>query len=56
MTDDFPADAIVAASRRNQCDLIYMAAHGRRGFKRSMLGSQAQKVLSPSRIPVLVRR
>ena len=56
VTSDFPADAIVAAARRNGCDLIFMATHGRRGFRNSMLGSQTQKVLSLSKVPVLVHR
>lgn len=56
VTSDFPADAIVAAARRNGCDLIFMPSHGRRGFKNSMLGSQTQKVLSLSKVPVLVHR
>jgi nucleotide-binding universal stress UspA family protein len=56
VTDDFPADAIVAAARRHKCDLIFIASHGRHGFKTSMLGSQTHKVLAQSRIPVLVQR
>jgi nucleotide-binding universal stress UspA family protein len=56
VTDDYPADAIVAAAKRYKCDLIFMASHGRSGFKRSMLGSQTQKVLSQSAVPVLVHR
>lgn len=56
VTDDFPADAIVAAARRNHCDLIFMGSHGRHGFRSSLLGSQTQKVLSKSKIPVLVHR
>ena len=56
VTDDYPAEAIVAAARRNKCDLIFMPTHGRHGFKSSMLGTQTQKVLSLSRIPVLVHR
>lgn len=56
VTDDFPAEAIVAAARRNKCDLIFIASHGRHGFKSSLLGSQTQKVLAQSRIPVLVQR
>jgi nucleotide-binding universal stress UspA family protein len=56
VTSDFPADAIVAAARRHGCDLIFMPTHGRRGFKNSMLGSQTQKVLSLSKVPVLVHR
>lgn len=56
VTDDFPAEAIVAAAYRNKCDLIFMASHGRHGFKSSMLGSQTQKVLAQSKIPVIVHR
>jgi nucleotide-binding universal stress UspA family protein len=56
VTDDFPADAIVAAAKRNKCDLIFIASHGRHGFKASMLGSQTHKVLAQSKIPVLVQR
>lgn len=55
-TNDYPADAIVAAAERHKCDLIFMASHGRAGFRPSMLGSQTQKVLSQSKIPVLVSR
>jgi nucleotide-binding universal stress UspA family protein len=56
VTDDYPADAIVTAARRNKCDLIVMASHGRSGFRASMLGSQTQKVLAQSKVPVLVHR
>ncbi|HWE16526.1 MAG TPA: universal stress protein, partial [Hyphomicrobiaceae bacterium] len=38
------------------CDLIVMASHGRRGFTRFLLGSQAMRVLTGSRVPVLVYR
>ena len=55
-TDDFPADAIMAAAKRNKCDLIFMASHGRSGFRDSMLGSQTQKVLSQAKVAVLVSR
>ena len=56
VTDDYPAEAIVAAARRNRCDLIFMPTHGRHGFKNSMLGTQTQKVLSLAKVPVLVHR
>lgn len=56
VTDDYAAEAIIAAAKRNKCDLIFMGSHGRRGFKSSLLGSQTQKVLSRSKIPVLVHR
>jgi len=56
VTSDFPADAIVAAAKRSKCDLIFISSHGRHGFKPSMLGSQTQKVLAQSKIPVTVHR
>jgi nucleotide-binding universal stress UspA family protein len=55
-TDDFPASAILAVAKREKCDLIYIASHGSSGFKDSLLGSQTQKVLAQSTIPVLVHR
>jgi len=56
LTNDYPADAIVAAAKRHKCDLIFMATHGRGGFRDSLLGSQTQKVLAQSKVPVLVHR
>jgi len=53
---DDPYEAIIASARRNVCDLIVMAAHGRRGLKGLLLGSETQKVLVHSGIPVLVFR
>lgn len=51
-----PYEAIIAAAARHDCDLILMASHGRRGVKGLLLGSQTQKVLTHSKIPVLVYR
>jgi nucleotide-binding universal stress UspA family protein len=56
VTDDFPADAILAVAKRRKCDLIIMASHGRRGLSGVLLGSETQKVLTHARIPVLVCR
>ena len=53
---DDPYEAIISAARDNQCDLIVMASHGRRGIKGLLLGSETQKVLVHSAIPVLVHR
>ena len=53
---DFPAEAIIAAAKAKGCDLIVMASHGRRGVARLLLGSQANKVLTLSTIPVLICR
>lgn len=56
VSDDQPYEAIVRAARELGCDLICMASHGRRGVKGLLLGSETQKVLTHSQIPVLVFR
>jgi nucleotide-binding universal stress UspA family protein len=53
---DLVAEAILAAAKKNRCDLIVMASHGRRGLKRLLLGSETQHVLTHGNIPVLVLR
>jgi nucleotide-binding universal stress UspA family protein len=53
---DSPYEAIISAARDHQCDLIVMASHGHRGIKGLLLGSETQKVLVHSAIPVLVHR
>ena len=53
---DLVAEAIIATAKRNKCDLIVMASHGRKGLKRLLLGSETQQVLTHSHIPVLVLR
>jgi nucleotide-binding universal stress UspA family protein len=54
--DDSPYEAIIRVAERKGCDLILMASHGRRGVRALLLGSETQKVLTHSRIPVLVYR
>ena len=56
MKDAYPSDGILAAASENQCDLIVMGSHGRRGISRILLGSQANSVVSQSTIPVLICR
>jgi nucleotide-binding universal stress UspA family protein len=51
-----PWQAILAAARKNRCDAIVMASHGRRGVSAMLLGSETQKVLTHSRLPVIVVR
>jgi nucleotide-binding universal stress UspA family protein len=51
-----PWEAIIAHARRMECDLLVMASHGRRGVSALLLGSETQKVLTHSTIPVLVVR
>lgn len=53
---DNPYQAILEAAREKGCDLIAMASHGRKGVKALLLGSETQKVLVHSQIPVLVFR
>ncbi len=51
-----PWEAILAAAKKHKCDAIVMASHGRRGISAVLLGSETQKVLTHSTIPVLVVR
>ena len=55
-TSDQPYEAIIATAKERDCDLIMMASHGRRGVQAFLLGSETQKVLTHSKIPVLVFR
>ena len=54
--DDHPHQAIIATAQDKQCDLICMASHGRKGVSALVLGSETTKVLTHSKIPVLVCR
>ena len=51
-----PYELIIAAADDHDCDLIFMASHGRSGVSALLLGSETQKVLAHSRILVLVYR
>jgi len=53
---DQPWQAIIDAAREAGCDLIAMTSHGRNGVAALILGSQTTKVLTHSRIPVIVYR
>lgn len=53
---DEPHSAIVNAAKRNGCDLIFMASHGRTGLQELLHGSQTHEVLTRSKIPTLVFR
>lgn len=48
--------AIIETAMARQCDLIAMASHGRKGLRGMLLGSETQKVLTHSHVPVLVYR
>ena len=54
MTSDRPYETILSAAEARGCDLIFIASHGRRGIKGLMLGSETQKLLQHTTIPVLV--
>lgn len=56
VTADHPYEQIIAAAEQRQCDLIVMASHGRKGIKALLLGSETHKVLTHTRVPVLVFR
>ena len=50
------ADAIVDEAKEAGCDLIAIGTHGRRGVSRALLGSDAERVLRQSHVPVLLVR
>jgi nucleotide-binding universal stress UspA family protein len=51
-----PYEEIVKTAEKSRCDVIFMASHGRKGLNKLFLGSETQKVLAHSSIPVLVFR
>ena len=53
---DVVSNAVIAAAKEQQCDLIVMASHGRRGLSRLLLGSETQQVLTHASTAVLVVR
>jgi nucleotide-binding universal stress UspA family protein len=54
--EEHPYQAIINTAKSNGCDLIMMASHGRRGISAMVIGSETVKVLTHSKIPVLVQR
>jgi nucleotide-binding universal stress UspA family protein len=53
---DHPYEEIISSAENRKCDLIMMASHGRRGLDAVLLGSETVKVLTHTKIPVLVVR
>lgn len=51
-----PYEEIISTAKKFNCDVIFMASHGRKGLNRLFLGSETQKVLAHSSLPVLVFR
>jgi len=53
---DHAYQALIDCAQDRQCDLIVMASHGRSGASAILMGSQTTKVLTHSKVPVLVYR
>ena len=51
-----PALAIIAAAKKNKCDVIVMGSHGHGGLAALFLGSETQKVLAHCKLPVIIAR
>ncbi|OGA36126.1 MAG: hypothetical protein A3F75_05160 [Betaproteobacteria bacterium RIFCSPLOWO2_12_FULL_64_23] len=51
-----PSEAIIRIAGEQHCDLIVMASHGRRGISGLLMGSETQKLLTHTTIPVLIVR
>lgn len=56
VSDQRPAEGILDTAILEECDLIVMASHGRRGIQKMLLGSQTAEVIALSKTPVLVLR
>ncbi|HXW71856.1 MAG TPA: universal stress protein [Methylocella sp.] len=52
--EERPYKAIIDTANSKNCDLIVMASHGRHGISAMVLGSESVKVLTHSKIPVLI--
>nr|WP_244222795.1 universal stress protein [Cupriavidus lacunae] len=56
VANDHPYEATIKTAEDTGCDLIVMASHRRRGVQGMLIGSETLKVLTHSKIPVLVYR
>jgi len=56
VTNERVAEVIVDQAKQHSCDLIVMGTHGRRGFSRVAMGSEAEQVARTSPVPVLLVR
>lgn len=54
--DSLAHEAVINTARKRKCDLIVMSSHGRGSLSALFLGSETMKVLSHSKLPVLVCR
>jgi nucleotide-binding universal stress UspA family protein len=55
-SSDHPYEEIVNTAQDRGCDVIFQASHGRRGVRALIMGSETNKVLTHTKIPVLVFR
>jgi nucleotide-binding universal stress UspA family protein len=53
---EHPWEEIIKTATERGCDVIFMASHGRRGMAALVIGSETNKVLTQTKIPVLVSR
>ena len=53
---DVPYEVIISTATKEECDLVFMASHGRRGLAGLLIGSETHKVLTHCKTPVLVYR
>lgn len=51
---DRPHEAIIEAARRNHCDAIFMATHGRKGLAALWHGSETSAVVRDAEVPTTV--
>jgi nucleotide-binding universal stress UspA family protein len=51
-----PYLGIIETAVERGCDVIFMASHGRRGLGSILIGSETQRVLTHTKIPVIVYR
>lgn len=55
-SSDHPYEEIVKTAEAQGCDVIFLASHGRRGVRALLMGSETTKVLTHTKIPVVVYR
>lgn len=53
---EHPYEEIVKTAQQQGCDVIFQASHGRRGMRALVMGSETHKVLTHTKIPVVVFR
>lgn len=56
LADKFADEGVLEVARAENCDLIVMGSHGRRGLRAFLLGSQSSAVIAQSDLPVLLCR